>query len=243
MRKCVMAGMVVTLLICIASTSLAADIYVPRVEENGRLLVPLRGIFEHFGAEVGWDQYVREITVTGGTYSILMYVNDYTAQINGRNYSMSVPPRVYGSRTYVPLRFVGEAMGVGVEYRGSYVDIIDGADVLRVHLEGSQGGPSGGRQNGGGSGYLLSGSNTRSLNSGDLSGRSNWQLTLMRNEIYARHGRPFNNSYIRSYFKSQSWYRANSNFRESWLSKLEQNNAAYIASYQKNVFGTAATKP
>ena len=37
----------------------------------------------------------------------------------------------------------------------------------------------------------------RRVTNADLSGYSNWQLTLMRNEIYARHGRQFDNSHIR----------------------------------------------
>ncbi len=86
-------------------------------------------------------------------------------------------------------------------------------------------------------------SNDRYLTNGDLQGYSNWQLTLARNEIYARRGRPFNNANIRSYFQSTGWYSANSAFRESWMTPTESRNAKFIADYQKAVFGTAATQP
>ena len=65
----------------------------------------------------------------------------------------------------------------------------------------------------------------------------------MRNEIYARKGRPFNNAQIRSYFLGQSWYSPNANFSESWLTKLEQQNATYIRDYQGRAFASPATRP
>jgi hypothetical protein len=42
---------------------------------------------------------------------------------------------------------------------------------------------------------------------------------------------------------SQGWYSPNSNYRESWLTRLESNNATAIANYQKRVYGTPATRP
>ncbi len=95
----------------------------------------------------------------------------------------------------------------------------------------------------GGAGELAPFTRSRRVGDADLQYWSNWQLTLIRNEIYARHGRPFNNSNIRSWFMQQSWYAPNYNFSESWLSSLEKRNAAYIASYQKRVFGASATGP
>ena len=76
-----------------------------------------------------------------------------------------------------------------------------------------------------------------------LSGTSNWSLTLMRNEIYARHGRAFDNQYIRSYFKSKSWYHVNPKYSDRLLNSTEQYNIAFILKYQTKHFGSAATRP
>jgi hypothetical protein len=73
---------------------------------------------------------------------------------------------------------------------------------------------------------------TRYLTEDDLSGRTAWQLTIMRNEIYARHGRPFVVDYIREYFQSQSWYRADPSYTDTRLNSVEERNAGFILDYQ-----------
>ncbi len=65
----------------------------------------------------------------------------------------------------------------------------------------------------------------------------------MRNEIYARHGRQFDNSHIRGHFNRQGWYRPSHHYRESHLNRLERDNAAAIRNYQTRQFGTPATRP
>ncbi len=91
--------------------------------------------------------------------------------------------------------------------------------------------------------YIGSWTSSRKAKSSSLSGMSNWTLTLVRNEIYARHGRPFDNSYIRSYFNAKGWYHADSRYSDSRLNSTERYNADFIAQYQRNHFGSAATKP
>ncbi len=238
-RYLVCALSALVLLSLTAMVCAQGEIWVDRVEESGRVLVPLRGIFESFGAAVNWNGGLRQIEIIAGGNQIVMYVNDHNAYINGNRYYMDVPPRIVRSQTHVPLRFVGEALGGTVDYLGSYVDITGPTGyLLRVHLQ---------RRGGGGQppagGYLASWTSTRRVTAGDLRGYSNWQLTLIRNEIYARKGRPFDNPQIRAYFLSQSWYSPNRNFSESWLTRLESENAAYIRDYQTQVYGSAATRP
>lgn len=95
----------------------------------------------------------------------------------------------------------------------------------------------------GGGAFIIPNSHQRRLTEGDLAGMSNWTLTLARNEIYARHGRPFDNSHIRGHFTSQGWYSPNSAFRESWMSATERRNATFIRDYQQRVYGRPATRP
>ena len=54
--------------------------------------------------------------------------------------------------------------------------------------------------------YLIPGINTRYLTTDEVAGFSNWELYLARNEIFARHGRMFNNDDLVQYFSSKSWY-------------------------------------
>lgn len=55
--------------------------------------------------------------------------------------------------------------------------------------------------------YILPDSDSRYYSAGELAGLTDEQLVLARNEIYARHGRGFNDATVRSYFESQSWYK------------------------------------
>jgi predicted nucleic acid-binding Zn ribbon protein len=73
----------------------------------------------------------------------------------------------------------------------------------------------------------------RKLTEDDLKGKSAWELDIMRNEIYARHGRPFKMAKYRDYFLKQSWYKENPNFRDDQLSQIERYNAWFILKYQK----------
>lgn len=212
-----------------------SEIWVDRVEEDGRLLVPIRGIFEAFGATVDWDGAVREVMISHRGSSIVMWVNDRSAYVDGMRYQLDVPPRLVNGRVHVPLRFVGEALGGSVDYIIDYVDITVDGHLLRVHLR-----P---QSFSGGSGYIAGWTNRRLVTDADLQGYSNWMLTLMRNEIYARHGRFFDNAHVRSYFMNQSWYTPDPSFQESWLNSTESTNAQRIRNYQVRRFGRTATRP
>lgn len=74
---------------------------------------------------------------------------------------------------------------------------------------------------------------TRLVTAADLAGKSQWDMDIMRNEIYARYGRSFVRDDLQNYFNQQSWYQPNSNFTESWLTSTESKNAAFIADWQK----------
>lgn len=55
-------------------------------------------------------------------------------------------------------------------------------------------------------GYILPNSSTEYLTWEDYAALSRWELVLARNEIFARHGRRFQNQDIQAYFDSCSWY-------------------------------------
>jgi hypothetical protein len=70
----------------------------------------------------------------------------------------------------------------------------------------------------------------------DLRGKSVWELDVMRNEIYARHGRRFVRPDLQRHFEQQPWYRgqyAPEAFPNSLLSDIQQRNVAFIQQYQQ----------
>jgi hypothetical protein len=86
--------------------------------------------------------------------------------------------------------------------------------------------------------YIIPDSATRVLGYSDLENLSDWELTLARNEIYARHGRKFKDSDISEYFYSQAWYAGiveADSFDSSVLSKTESANINFIKSYEEEL--------
>ena len=243
MRSWICPVMLVLIMTCSAVGAMAqTEIWVQRVEAQGRLLVPIRGIFEALGAAVDWDPSLRMVKIDYLRDSIVMHVGDRNAFVSGAHYALDVAPRTGNGRVHVPLRFVGEAMGGQVDYAGNRVDITSPTgDWVRLHLSAGQAVRGGGGGGGGGSSWPWT--SQRRVTNADLSGYSYWQLTLMRNEIYARHGRQFDNSHIRGHFNRQGWYRPSHHYRESHLNRLERDNAAAIRNYQTRQFGTPATRP
>ncbi len=84
--------------------------------------------------------------------------------------------------------------------------------------------------------YILPDSGSRYLSSSDVSWMDNATLRLALNEVYARHGRRFNDQYLQNYFNSQPWYHGTvspSCFRESVFNRYEMANISLMAGIQK----------
>jgi serine/threonine-protein kinase len=74
----------------------------------------------------------------------------------------------------------------------------------------------------------------------DLVGKRQLELDLMRNEIFARHGRRFKRPVLQAYFDRQSWYTPQyspDEFPESLLTSVQMQNARFILEYQKRSGG------
>ena len=79
--------------------------------------------------------------------------------------------------------------------------------------------------------YVLSESNTRYYTADELKNLTADELFIARNEIYARHGRTFNNPELQQYFNGKSWYSGTispENFDTSVLNSFERANVSTI---------------
>jgi hypothetical protein len=83
---------------------------------NGRVLVPLRGVFERLGATVTWDPTSQTVLAQSGTTSVSLRIGSPQAFVNGQPQLLDVPAMLVGGRTLVPLRFVSQALGAGVTW-------------------------------------------------------------------------------------------------------------------------------
>ena len=84
-------------------------------------------------------------------------------------------------------------------------------------------------------GYLLEYSNSKNLTKEDIKQLSEYELYLALYEIYARHGRGFNDASVTSYFSKYDWYEETTRpevFDESILNEYEKYNRDLIIEYQ-----------
>lgn len=83
---------------------------------NGRVLVPLRGVFEQMGAFVNWNPATREVYAMRGHDDVHLAVGSRIATVDGRRLALDAPPRIVNGSTMVPLRFLGESLGADVRW-------------------------------------------------------------------------------------------------------------------------------
>jgi hypothetical protein len=83
----------------------------------------------------------------------------------------------------------------------------------------------------------------RSISEQMLQGLSLHELRLLRNEIYARHGRQFRAEWLQQYFFSQPWYAPDENFKDEELSGNDKLNVETIVNYENRLHQELSTKP
>lgn len=67
-------------------------------------------------------------------------------------------------------------------------------------------------------------------------------LRLLRNEVYARHGREFKNDWVRRRMEQEPWYHRRPDFVESELSDVERANIALITRREAALHDELATR-
>lgn len=91
------------------------DVTIEPYVENGRTMIPLRFVSEAMGCNVEWNDTERSITVTNEDTMVKMTVDSDKGIINGEE-TMIETPVIKNNITYVPVRFVSEALGYNVKY-------------------------------------------------------------------------------------------------------------------------------
>jgi N-acetylmuramoyl-L-alanine amidase len=94
----------------------------PGIIVNERALVPIAAIFNELGIKYSWIQASEEIEFNVNGKSVVMQIDNKNAKINGVNTLLpdGVAPRIFSydgiGRTYVPVRFVTEILGLSVSW-------------------------------------------------------------------------------------------------------------------------------
>lgn len=148
MKKVIAVGIII-LLLCFSNMAIAANeikifvngkqVYsdVPAFILNGRTMVPVRLISEIVDANVTWDDNTKAVYVSKGENTVKLIVGG-KAYKNNIQTEIDVPAKIIKGRTFVPLRFIGEALQLFVYWdnNSQEVNVVDKPKLLNdIHLE------------------------------------------------------------------------------------------------------------
>jgi Copper amine oxidase N-terminal domain. len=85
--------------------------------EGVRVMVPIRFVNHALGGKIQYDSNNgKKVTIEKGDRKIQLTIGSQTAYVNGKAQTFDAPMVIKGIRTYVPLRFISEALGVKVNW-------------------------------------------------------------------------------------------------------------------------------
>ncbi len=103
---------------------------VPPMIINDRTMIPIRKIANAIGISdnnVTYNSENKKATIFNDNQTIILTIDNSTAQVNGENITLDSPATIVSDRTLVPLRFICETFGYTVDYT-------DDVNTLNVYL-------------------------------------------------------------------------------------------------------------
>lgn len=97
---------------------------VPPYLKSNFTMVPLRVISEGLGANVDWKSSTNTATISKDSDTLILQAGKKTAKVNGATVSLDASVQVVKGRTMVPLRFVGENLGLMVDWNQAKQQVI-----------------------------------------------------------------------------------------------------------------------
>lgn len=88
----------------------------PYIDESGRTKIPIRAVAEGLGCEVDWDDATRTAVIMRGNDVVYITIGKDILQVGNKTVQMDTAAEIKDERTYIPVRFVGEALGMTVNW-------------------------------------------------------------------------------------------------------------------------------
>lgn len=88
-------------------------------EEGGRTYLPVRFVAEALGVSsdnVLWNQADWSVTILKGDRVVKMTIGSNVMIVNGVSITMDVPAKLKDERTFLPIRYVAQALGAEIEW-------------------------------------------------------------------------------------------------------------------------------
>lgn len=111
---------------------------VPPVQMSDDVLVPAREVFSVAGAEVEWRPSEQSIYVHNESNLIVLKINSNEAWVNGQMKPLNIPAKLINNKVMIPIRFISEALGYGVNWSPSDYAIYVSTTGETMNLNGNQ---------------------------------------------------------------------------------------------------------
>jgi len=115
----------------------------PFVDENSRTLIPVRFVAETMGASVSWNEETQSAVIEGNGVTVTVPIGSDTITVmedgSTSTVTMDTAAVIREERTYVPIRYVAEALGAWVGYSPLfttvqiYKDVLTPEEITRLH--------------------------------------------------------------------------------------------------------------
>jgi len=105
------------------------------IAENGRTLVPVSRIVAAFGGKSTWQAGTNETTFTLNGRTVKHTIGTNTVTTPSGVKTMEVPSKALNDRTYVPVRYVLEGLGLNVGYEPTQQLVVVSAKALSGDLK------------------------------------------------------------------------------------------------------------
>ena len=96
----------------------------PYVDANSRTMIPVRFVSEELGAKVSWDSNAQTAVIEKNGIRLDIPIGSSLLKVTesgkARSVTMDTEAVLKEGRTYVPIRFVAEALGAVVDYSDVY---------------------------------------------------------------------------------------------------------------------------
>lgn len=79
-------------------------------------MIPVRVVSEQLGYKVDWDPKAKTVAIYNDSKRLNMTVDQKAATVNDKEVKLDVAPMLQKGTTLVPLRFIGENMGLTVDW-------------------------------------------------------------------------------------------------------------------------------
>ena len=88
----------------------------PFIDENGRTQIPVRAVAETLGCTVDWDNETQTAALSKDGRMVIIKIGNANMQAGKNIITMDTAAQIVNERTYIPVRFVGEALGMKINW-------------------------------------------------------------------------------------------------------------------------------